>query len=57
MGVCTWRFDGTFGVVFLEIDSRRGRAMRFEETRALDGGPPIRHEVAGKRIHLEGGTA
>lgn len=57
MGVCTCRLDGTFLEVFLENGPRQGRAMRFEEARALDGGPPIRHEVAGKRIRPKRGTA
>ncbi|GAO75931.1 DUF2207 domain-containing protein [Meiothermus ruber] len=53
--VRTWRFDGVFREVFLEIDPRRGGQVRFEEARALDGGPPIRYEVEGNRISLTAG--
>jgi len=42
--VRTWRFDGAFREVFLEIDPRQGGAVRFEEARALDG-RPIRYTV------------
>ena len=52
--VRTWRFDGAFREVFLEIDPRQGGAVRFEEARALDG-RPIRYTVQGNRIHLTAG--
>jgi uncharacterized membrane protein len=53
--VRTWRFDGAFREVFLEIDPRQGGAVRFEEARALDDGRPIRYEVQGNRISLTAG--
>jgi len=52
--VRTWRFDGAFREVFLEIDPRQGGAVRFEEARALDG-RPIRYTVQGNRIRLTAG--
>lgn len=53
--VRTWRFDGAFREVFLEIDPRRGGQVRFEEASALDDGRPIRYEVQGNRISLTAG--
>lgn len=53
--VRTWRFDGAFREVFLEIDPRPGGVVRFEEAQALDSGPPIRYEVQGNRISLTAG--
>jgi len=43
--VRTWRFDGAFREVFLEIDPRQGGAVRFEEARALDDGRRSAHPV------------
>lgn len=51
----TWRFEGTFREVFLEIDPRRGGQVRFEEASALDEGGPIRYEIQGNRISLTAG--
>ncbi|MCS7067379.1 MAG: DUF2207 domain-containing protein [Meiothermus sp.] len=53
--VRTWRFEGAFREVFLEIDPRRGGQVRFEEASALDDGRPIRYEVQGNRISLTAG--
>ncbi len=53
--VRTWRFDGTFREVFLEIDPRRGGQVRFEEALALDDGRPVQYEVQGNRIRITAG--
>ncbi|GIW25504.1 DUF2207 domain-containing protein [Meiothermus sp.] len=53
--VRTWRFEGAFREVFLEIDPRRGGQVRFEEASALDDGRPIRYEVQGNRISITAG--
>lgn len=53
--VRTWRFEGAYREVFLEIDPRRGGQVRFEEASALDDGRPIRYEVRGNRISITAG--
>ncbi len=53
--VRTWRFDGAFREVFLEIDPRPGGRVRFEEASALDDGRPVQYEVQGNRISITAG--
>ncbi len=53
--VRTWRFEGAYREVFLEIDPRRGGQVRFEEAVALDDGRPVRYEVQGNRISITAG--
>ena len=53
--VRTWRFEGTFREVFLEIDPRPGGQVRFEEASALDDGRPVQYQVQGNRISITAG--
>jgi uncharacterized membrane protein YgcG len=53
--VRTWRFDGTFREVFLEIEPRPGGQVRFEEASALDDGRPVQYQVQGNRISITAG--
>jgi len=53
--VRTWRFEGTFREVFLEIDPRPGGRVRFEEASALDDGRPVQYQVQGNRISITAG--